>query len=77
LSTDEDEDITDGVGGGSLLTVGDIVPDETEEVSIDLPESAATQIDEACELLLLESASHIKIARVQRALSGSCCKVWG
>ena len=63
-STEEDEDMIDGADGGRSLTVGN----ETEEVRIDLPESASTHAEEARELLLLESAAHIRMARVQRAL---------
>ena len=39
-----------------------------EEVELNEPECAATQIEEQRELLLLESATHIRMARAQRAL---------
>ena len=37
-------------------------------ISIDQPESAATEAEEACKQLLLDAAVHVQIARAQRAL---------
>ena len=34
-------------------------------VVLDQPECATTQVEEACELLLLESATHIHMAKAQ------------
>jgi len=51
---------------------GDTAATTTEEmpapISIDQPESAATEVKEACEQLLLDAANHVKMAREQRAL---------
>ncbi len=37
-------------------------------ISIDQPESAATEVEEACKQLLLDAAKHVKMARKQRSL---------
>ncbi len=42
------------------------------ELSLDHPEAAASQAEEARELLLIESAKHIPMARAQQALYQAC-----
>jgi hypothetical protein len=62
ISEDDDDDDDDG----------DTAATTTEEtpapISIDQPESAATEVEEAREQLLLDAAKHVKMAREQRAL---------
>jgi len=62
--TEEDDDDDDNNG--------DTEATSTEEtpapISIDQPESAATEVEEAREQLLLVAAKHVKMAREQRSL---------
>ena len=62
ITEDDDDDDDDG----------DTAATTTEEtpapISIDQPESAATEVEEAREQLLLDAAKHVKMAREQRAL---------
>ena len=58
-TTDDDDD------GNTAATTMEETP---APISIDQPESAATEVGDARERLLLDAAKHVQMAREQRAL---------
>ena len=62
ITEDNDDDDDDGD------TAATTMEETPSPISIDQPESAATEVEEACKQLLLDAAKHIKMAREQRAL---------
>ncbi len=54
---DDDQDSDNNEPVSDVIIVGN--PGDQEDIDIELPESAATQVEEACELMVLESAKHI------------------
>ena len=62
ISEDDDDDDDDG------NTAATMTKETPAPISIDQPESAATEVEEAREQLLLDAAKHIKMAREQRSL---------
>ena len=61
----EDDDDDDDNNGDTAATTTEETP---APISIDQPESAATEVKEAREQLLLVAAKHVKMAREQRSL---------
>jgi hypothetical protein len=74
VSTDDDQDgnvdVDDQDGNVDVddNLEGIVVGNEEVVFNIEHPESAATQAEEARELLVLESAKHVQMARAQRTL---------
>ena len=60
--TEDDDDDNEG-NNAATTTEETLAP-----ISINQPESAATEVEEAREQLLLDAAKHVKMAREQRAL---------